>query len=294
MSTSASPSSLAYGYDEFYAEYLNVPYNKGLIQRTSTSLPHPSVFSSHNPRDCCLLALHGHIIYPHDERTAKESVKDGASYSKTIAKRMQLFEELVEEFNALQQKMRLFQGGSITVVIDDGPVLDDFPLSNFGGTAIIEAAPQYEVDRKFSKLGQSGRLNHLAQEYGFDNFQKFRDFLDLLDKEAHDLGYPSYGAICVPTRYFEHVQKQLEAAEGMDSILVELKDKFDLLRQQTAFTIEQFIACRIAKKTSSFFVDVNCEGVLISLQDGPFNVTGIVSSNHMSARNKEFHNKWFA
>lgn len=291
---SASSCSIAFGYDEFYAEYLNVPWNKGLMECSSAPLPLPTQFSSHNPRDCCLLALHGHILYPHDERSAKERVKDGGSYGKTIAYRMQLFEDMVGEFNALQQKMKHLLGGAITITIDDGPVLDSFPLADFGGAAIVEAAPQYEADRNFLKLGQSGRLNHFAQEYGFANYQKFREFLELLDEEARRMGYPSYGAICVPTRYLEHVQRQLATDESMQSTLAELAEKRDLLQQQTAFTIERFVACRRAEKTLDFFVDVSEEGVIISLRDGPFAGIGIVSSKYMSDRNEAFHSKWFA
>lgn len=291
---SASSCSIAFGYDEFYADYLNVPWNKGLIERSSAPLPLPAQFSSHNPRDCCLLALHGLIIYPPDERSAKERVKDGGSYGKTIATRMQLFENMVREFNAWQQKMKHLLGGAITITIDDGPVLDSFPLADFGGAAIVKAAPQYEVDRKFLKLGQSGRLNHFAQEYGFANYQKFREFLGLLDEEARCMGYPSYCAICVPTRYLEHMQRQLTTDEGMQSMLAELAEKRDLLQQQTVFTIERFVACRLAEKALDFFVDVTREGVIISLRDGPFASTGIVSSLYMSDRNEEFHSKWFA
>jgi len=291
---SASSCSIAFGYDEFYAEYLNAPWNKGLMERSSAPLPLPTQFSSHNPQDCCLLALHGHILYPHDERSTKERVKDGGSYGKTIAYRMQLFEDMVDEFNALQQQMKYLLGGAITITIDDGPVLDSFPLADFGGAAIVEAAPQYEADRKFLKLGQSGRLNHFAQEYGFANYQKFREFLELLDEEARRMGHPSYSAICVPTRYLEHVQRQLATDASMQPTLAELLQKRDLLQQQTAFTIERFVACRRAEKTPDFFVDVSEDGVIISLRDGPFASTGIVSSMHMSDRNAEFHGKWFA
>ncbi|WP_221624259.1 hypothetical protein, partial [Burkholderia stagnalis] len=155
------------------------------------------------------------------------------SYSKTIAARMKLFEEMVGEFNARQQQMKRLVGGAFTITIDDGPVLDSSLLvGGVGGTAIVKAAPQYEVDRKFLKLGQSGRLNHFAQEYGFANFDKFREFLGLLDAEAQAMGYPSYSAICVPTRYLEHLQCQLMNDVDMQSTLAELMEKRDLLQQQ--------------------------------------------------------------
>jgi len=292
---SAPSLSIAFGYDQFYADYLSVPWNRELMERSSALLPHPSQFSARNPRDCCLLALHGHIIYPPDEQAIKERVKDSAPYSKTVATRMKLFEGLVEDFNAQQQRMKLLFGGAIKIVIDDGPVLDSsFPLEAYGGAHIVEAAPQYERDRKFLKLGKAGRLNHFAREYGFDHFEELRSFVAALDKEAQAMGYPSYGAICVPTRYLEHVQRQLTNDPRMRPTLLEVTEKRTLLQQQTVFTIERFVTCREAAEVRDFFVDVTSEGVLISLLSGTSTNTGIVSSKHMSDRSGDFHRTWFA
>ena len=295
---SVSSCSIAFGYAEFYLDYLSVPFNKGLMESSSAFLPDPSKFSSRNPRDCCLLALHGHPIYPPNERSIKDSVKDGASYSKTVKVRMKLFEDLVEKFNARQQQIEHLSGVAIKITIDDGPVLDSFPLEDYGGAAIVETAPQYEIDRKFSKLGQAARLNHFAQEYEFVEFKKLCEFLAHLDAEAQAMGYFSYDAICAPERYLKHLQRQLTSEEGMPSVLIELTKKQDILRQQTVFTIERFVACRRAGagtvKTLDFFVDVTIEGVLISLSSGPFAGAGIVSSKYMSNRSDDFHRTWFA
>lgn len=291
---SASSCSVAFAYDKFYAEYLSLPLNKGLMDRSHAVLPFPKHFSSHNPRDCCLLALHGHIIYSYDERSAKDCVKDGGSYCKTVATRMRLFEEMVDEFNTRQQQSKRFFGSAITITIDDGPVVGSFPLADYGGAAIVEAAPQYELDRSFVELGQSARLNRFAQEYGFPNFQQLREFLVRLDEEARCMGFPSYDAICVPSRYLTFLQDQLASDEDMQPTLVELAEKSDLLQQQTAFTIERFVACRRPENTSrDFFVDVTREGVVISLHGGILE-TGVVSSMHLSHRSQQFHAIWFA
>lgn len=290
---SITTSSRAFGYDAFFFDYLSVPLNKALMERSSAPLPHPSTFSSTRPRDCCLAALHGHQIYPPDDQSIKERVKDGGAYFRTVLTRIRRVTEMVENFNARQKQVSEFIGGRITITMDDGPLVGSFPLEDFGGEDIVRAAPQFELDRKFLTLGHSGRLNHFAQEYGFANVEQLRAFIRMLDAEALALGFPSYAAICVPSRYLEHLQNELANDEGMQSLLATLTENLTLLQQQSAFTLERFVTCRRSSEKHDFFVDVSEYGVYITILDGPLEGRGLVSSTRMSDRSKDFQEVWF-
>lgn len=293
---SASHDSIAFGYDEFCDAYLGVPYNRGLMELSQTPLVSPSTFSAKEPRHVCLAALHGHAIYPIDERTIKERVKDDGPYPKTLSSRMKGFAGMVSDFNDTQRRVGWMAGAVVTLVIDDDDPFtqEQFERVGFGGTAIAEAALQYEDDRKFFTLGQSGRLNHFAQHLGFPNVESLKAFVNRLDDEAVQMGYPSYATICVPTRYMDHVLKAHAGQPKAQFALDELSKKRSLLQRESVFVIESFVACRAASERGAFFVDVNDEGVLISLHGGRINGTGIVTSRHLSDRSPDFHRTWFA
>ena len=161
---SASRDSLEFGYDEFYDAYLGVPHHRALMGLSKAPLIHPSDFAAKNPQHVCLAALHGHLLYPSDERTLKDRVKDDGPYAKTLRARMNMFAEMVTEFNARQQRFGKWFGGVTTIQIDDEPFTKEaFEQVGLGGTPIAEAALVYEEDREFFSLGHSGRLNHFAR-----------------------------------------------------------------------------------------------------------------------------------
>ncbi|UYK83211.1 hypothetical protein NG827_12025 [Xanthomonas sacchari] len=292
---SASQDSIAYGYDEFYDAYLDVPYNRGLMELSQTPLISPSIFSAKEPRHVCLAALHGHAIYPIDERTIKERVKDGGPYPKTLASRMKNFAAMVSDFNDTQRRVGWMAGGSITLVIDDDPFTQEqFEWIGLGGSAIAEAALQYEEDRKFFSLGHSGRLNHFAQHLGFANVESLKAFVKRLDDEALQMGYHSYATICVSTRHIDHLVKKYTGDPKAQFALDELSKKRQLLQRESAFVIDHFVACRFASERRAFYVDVNDEGVLITLLEGQNKGAGIVTSRYLSDRSPDFHRTWFA
>lgn len=289
----ASHDSIRYGYDEFFHSYFSVPWHQGLVDSSSFKLPHPSEFSVHNPRHCCLLAVHGFVIFPHGEQSIKDAVKDGGPYHKTVLARMKLFEETVDEFNALQEKMKSLTGGKVTITIDDGPVLDGMSLAPFGGELIEQAAPQYEFDRKFLKFGTSARLNHFAQGYKFSNHEALCKFLAVLDSESRELGFQSYSAICTPSRFLKDLKLKWQTEVEMKDLLTSLNEKESLLQRESVFTIDRFVACRISTERKPYFVDVSSEGVHITLRDGIAESSGIVSSKFFSERSPEFHRHHF-
>ncbi|MBN3343131.1 hypothetical protein H5A44_11910 [Pectobacterium brasiliense] len=291
-----SHDSISFGYDEFFVGYLSVPYNRGLMELSQTPLVSPSIFSAKDPRHVCLAALHGHAIYPIDERTLKERVKDGGPYAKTLLSRMELFAEMVSDFNCAQRRVGTMSGAVVTIVIDDDDpfTLEQFENVGLGGTEIAEAALQYEEDRQFFSLGQSGRLNHFARHYGFPNVEAFKAFINRLDDEAALMGFSSYATICVATRYMDHVSKACTDQPNAQLVLEELGKKRSLLQRESVFIIERFVACRVASERRAFFVDVNDEGVLIALHKGRFTGTGIVMSQYLSDRNPDFHRIWFS
>jgi len=61
------------------------------------------------------------------------------------------------------------------------------------------------------------------------------------------------------------------------------------------FTIECFIKCRVAGDESSYFLDVNDEGVELNLYEGCVTGRYILSSKFMSDKNDDFHlnRDWF-
>lgn len=293
---SASQDAIAFGYDEFFYAYSGIPYNRGLMELSQTPLVPPSIFSAKDPHHVCLAALHGHVIYPIDERTIKERVKDGGPYPKALSYRMKSFAEMVSDFNDTQRRVGWMAGAVVTLVIDDDAPFtrDQFEHVGLGGTAIAEAALQYEEDRKYFSLGHSGRLNHFAQHLGFQNFESLKAFVNRLDDEAVQMGYPSYAALCVATRYMDHVltvhAEQSNAQLALDGII----KKRGLLQRESVFVIERFFACRMTSEHRTFFVDVNDEGVLIALHEGRFKGAGIVTSQYLSDRNPDFHRTWFS
>lgn len=293
---SSSLDSVEFGYDDFYAEYLGIPYIAGLVELSRAQVINPSEFSAQNPRHLCLAALHGHIIYPIDECAIKKRVSDDSPYTKTIVKRMEHFRRMVSDFNGRQQRIAPYAGGAITIVIDDDDPFtsEQFEIVGLEGSAIAKAALQYELDRKYLKLGRSGRLNHFAQEYGFPNLEALKVFVDRLDIEAQVMGYESYATICTSTRFIDYLGRNYIGQASMKSALEALHQKRDLLQQQSAFTIECYVACRVFGSHEPYFVDIDAEGVLIELREGGFVGTGIVSSRFLSDRNDQFHGEWFA
>ncbi len=279
-----SQDSVEFGYDEFYAEYLGVPYNRGLIELSRAQIIAPSDFSAHDPRHLCLAALHGHIIYPTDECEIEACIGDDSPYAKTIATRMENFRVMVADFNAKQKSVASYAGGMITIDIDDDDpfTLEQFEFLGLGESAIAKAALQYEWDRKYFTSSRSGRINHVAQEYGFANIEKLKMFLDRLNNEAQAIGYESYGTICTATRFMDYLGQKYSGQANMKPALEALHQKRDFLQQQSAFTIERYLACRIVGSREPYFLEVNDEGVLIELREGRFVGSAIVSSRFES------------
>lgn len=293
---SLSQDSIEFGYDEFYNAYLSVPYNQGLMDLSKAILVHPCIFSAKDPRHVCLAALHGHIIYPFDERAIKDRVKNDGPYPKTLTARMKCFAELVSDFNDQQRQVGWMSGGVITIVIDESDPFtrEQFELVGLGGTVIAKAALQFEADREFFVLGHSGRINHFARHLGFPNLEALNAFVRRLDDEAVQMGFPSYATICVATRYMDHVSKVDATQSSAHPVLGELQAKRDFLKHNSVFVIERFVACRVTNQRKAFYVDVNEEGTFIALRDGPLKGAGIVMSQYLSDRNPDFHQTWFA
>lgn len=294
---SVSQDSVDFGYDEFYNSYLGVPYNQGLMGLSQASLIPPSTFSAKDPRHVCLAALHGHCIYPFDERTLKERVKENGPYPKTLSARMSAFAEMVSEFNNHQRQVGWMFGAVQTLSLDDNEPFtrEQFELAGLGGTVIAKAALEYEADREFFSLGQSGRLNHFARHFGFSNIEALKVFVGRLDDEAVEMGFPSYATICVATRYMDHLSKVYGAQSSAHPALEQLRSKRDFLQRESVFVIERFMACRVTDEKKSFHVDINDEGLLIALHEGPLRGnTGVVTSQYLSDKSPDFHSTWFA
>jgi hypothetical protein len=293
---SATQDSIVFGYDAFYDAYLGVPYNLGLVELSEDQLPDPTAFSAHEPRHVCLAALHGHMINPVDEHSIKARVKDDAPYTKTIAARIEIFKRMVAEFNAEQQRVGRYFGGIVKLVIDDNDPFteEQFASVGLGGTAIAKAALQYEVDRKYFMLGHAGRLNHFAQHYGFSNLEGLKAFVNRLDVESQAMGYGSYATLCTSTRFMKHLEEKYRENADMKPALDALREKSELLRRESAFTIERFVACRRVGFEEPYFVDVSDDGVFIELREGQFKGAGMVCSQFVSDRNERFHSDWFA
>lgn len=293
---SASQDSISFGYDEFYNAYLSVPYNQGLMGLSKAILVLPSIFSAKDPRHVCVAALHGHVIYPFDERAIKDRVKEDGPYPKTLSVRMKCFSEMVSDFNEKQRRGGWMFGGVTTIVIDhnDPFTQEQFELVGLHRTPIAKAALEFENDRKFFSLGQSGRLNHFANHLGFPNVKALKEFVCRLDDEAIQMGFPSYATICVATRCIDHLSKVYATQSSVHPAFDELQAKYDLLKHESAFVIERFMACRFTDERESFYVDVNDEGTFIALYEGPLKGAGIVTSQYMSDRSPDFHRTWFA
>lgn len=294
---SASQDSLDFGYDEFYDAYLSVPYYYGLMGLSKAILVSPSIFSAKNPQHVCVAALHGHTIYPFDERTIKERVKKDGVYHKTLTARMKIHAEVVAQFNDWQKREGWKCGGVITIVLDENEpcTQEDFERFGLRGTPVAKAALEYETDCKFFSLGQSGRLNHFARHFGFPNLEALQAFVRRLDDEAINMGFPSYASFCVATRYMDNLSKVYAARPSAQPALSELEAKRDLLKHESVFVIERFMACRVTDEGESFYVDINEEGVFINLRGGPLKgEAGIVTSKYLSDRSSDFHSRWFA
>jgi len=290
-----SNNSVEFGYDDFYAKYIGVPYNRGLIELSAVQLPLPSVFSATDPQHICLAAMHGHMLYPIDERSIKVRIDDDAPYSKTIAVRIEKFKEMVSEFNAVQVHIGPFYGRELSIVIDDSDpfTIEQFEQVALGDSDIARAALQYEIDRQYHALGHAGRLNHFAKQYNFGNFGQLKAFVERLDAEAQIMGYPSYGTLCTSTRYMTHLLEKYKGQDNMKPALNALKEKQDMLKKESVFIIDQFMKCRATDTKVPYHVDVQADGVLIELREGRFKGAGIVTSEFISDRSERFHDEWF-
>lgn len=292
-------SSIYFGYDKFYSAYYSYPDNKRFIELSSFPLPSPSEFSHKNAHHCCLAALHGHYIHAPSESNAKKNVTNKKLYEKTIAARMKLFESLVDEFNMKHERSGRLSGCITIITIDENkPVLEpaDFRLvASLGGSNIIRALEQYHHDRKYKALGQAARLNHFAQEYGHTNFTDYKKFLNQLDIAAQEMGFPSYEALCVPSRYLKHIQQSLIKDQENENLLLDLKEKMELLESQSVFTIERYISSRKTKKQDvfKFHVDVTKEGeVAIEFKTNTQHAKFYISSNYISNSSDDYFKIW--
>lgn len=287
---SPSKNSIEFGYTDFHKRYVSNPFCRGLLELSKVPLAHPSAFSAVDPNNVCLAAMHGHMLYPIDERSLKVRVGDDAPYSKTISARVASFKKQLTEFNA-QPKPVFF---TFEIVIDDTPfTLEEFQFYGLGEHDIARAALEFEIDRKYHSLGHAGRLNHFAQHYGFHNFIQLKAFVERLDIEAQMMGFPSYGTLCTSTRYMNHLMEKHKGQASMAPALAALMGKWDLLEKESVFIISQFMECRTTDAKVPYRVDVSADGVLIELREGMFKGTGIVSSEFMSDQNRHFHDMWF-
>ncbi|WP_336151300.1 hypothetical protein [Acinetobacter ursingii] len=289
-----SQDSLDYGYADLYNAYHTTPFLKELVKLTKASFIAPNVFSAQDPQHVCLAAKYSLIIYPPNSKQ-KEWVQDDSPYSKTIATRIANFKEFIKEFNAKQKRIAPFCGVNIIVKIeDDVPfTLEQFEMYGLGDTDLAKAALQYEKDRKFLALSHARRLDHFAQHYGFTTFQELKEFLNKLDITAQQMGYKSYSEICTSAQYMKGLEDKYKDQADIRPALDALRHKRDFLMRESTFIIESFFACRIPEFRKSYYVDMNSEGVIITLYEGKHQGIGIVSSQFISSKSERFHDEWF-
>lgn len=290
-----SSDGAAFGYADFYYEYLLIPANRALVEFSCIPLPSPAVFSVRDPLHVVLAAQHGHQVFPVDEADIKARVKDGAPYARNVKSRIAEFHQMVAAHNARQEQLSVFSGGTIKIVIEDTPfTIDEFEAVGLGKSVIAQAAMQFELDRAFFRLGHSGRLNHFAREYGFQNLQKLTTYIRELDQAAQRLGAPSYAVLCTTSRYIDHVLAKSEGDPKMTAAVAALREQRALLMRQSVFLVERFVACRAADADTPFYIDVLEDGVSIELRCGPHTGTAIVFSERRSDKQGQLHPRWFA
>lgn len=279
-----SKDSLDFGYDEFHSSFSRVPIYSALSGSIGLALVPPSAFSAKSPLHLCLAALHGFVIYPSDERGIKDRVKKDGPYPKTLANRMQAAKQVVERYNDQLRRNRLtFTFPTIDLESGDPITNCDLEMCGLDGTDIAEAVLAYQEDKEFFSLGQSGRLNHYARHYGFPNLEALKVFIQRLDDEAVSMGFASYAALCAPSRYLESLNKE----DPTSSALAELKEQWELLKQQTVFFSHCFVLCRTTDRCN-FFVDGHQDGVHLKLSDGRSVQQGIFESQHLSDKRGDF------
>ncbi|MFZ6638532.1 hypothetical protein ACO0LL_02265 [Undibacterium sp. TC4M20W] len=289
-----SSDGVAFGYADFYKEYLSIPSNRALVELSRIPLPSPTVFSVHDPLHVAVAAQHGHQVFPIDEANFKARVKDGAPYARSVVSRIAEFHEMVAAHNAREKQLSKFLGGAKIIVIEDTPfTIEEFEAVGLGGTVIAQAAMQFQLDRAFLRLGHSGRLNHFAREYGFSNVTELIVHIGKLDHAAQQLGSPSYMVLCTTSRYIDHVLAQSGDDPSMKIAVAALSEQRDLLMRESVFLVERYVACRIAGADSPFYIEMLEEGVSIELRDGSHAGKCIVSSKRRSDTQGQIYPRWF-
>lgn len=280
-----SKDSLYFGYHEFYNSFSSIPIYRAFMELSGKTLVSPSVFSIKSPRHICLVALHGLVIFPSDEKGIKDRVKDDGPYSKALANRMKEARQVVERYNDQLRLNRLTFTFPIIDLESDDPITNcDLEMCGLDGTDIAEAVLTYQEDKEFFSLGQSGRLNHYARHYGFSNLLALKAFIQRLDDEAVSMKFASYAALCTPSRYLDSLSKQHPPTSFA---LAELKEQWEMLKQQTVFFLHCFIVCRMTDQCN-FFVTGHQEGVYLKLRDGRTVQEGIFDSQHLSDKRGDF------
>lgn len=289
-----SSDGVAFGYADFYNEYLSIPSNRALVELSRIPLPSPTVFSVRDSLHVAVAARHGHQVFPVDEAGFKTRVKDGEPYARNVGSRIAEFHQMVAAYNARQKQLSRFSGGAIKIVIEDAPfTIEKFEAVGLGGSVIAQAAMQFELDRTFLRLGHSRRLNHFAREYGFSNLQELRAHIGKLDQAAQRLGAPSYAVLCTTSRYIDHVLVQSEGDPNMTMAVAALREQRALLMRESVFMVERFVACRAAAADAPFHIEMLEDGVSIELRGGPYAGKAIVSSKRRSDKQDQIHPRWF-
>lgn len=290
-----SSDAFAFGYAEFYNQYLSIPSYRALVELSRVPLPSPGVFSVRDALHVALAAQHGHQVFPIDEAAIKDRVKDGEPYARNVESRIAEFQQMVATHNARQERLSVFSGGAIKIVIEDTPfTMEEFEAVGLGESAIAHAAMQFEQDRAFFRLGHSGRLNHFAREYGFPNLQKLVAHMRDLDQAAQRLGSPSYAVLCTTSRYIDHVLARSEGDPKMSLAAAALREQRALLTRESVFLVERYVACRTAGEDMPFHIDVLEDGVCIKVLSGRHAGTAMVSSERRSDKQGKLHPRWFA
>lgn len=290
-----SCDGFAFGYVEFYNDYLSVPFNRALVEFSGIPLPSPAVFSVRDPLHVAVAAQHGHQIFPVNEADIKTKVNDGEPYARNVEARMAEFRQMVAAHNAHQDKFSMFAGGAVKIVIEDTPfTIEEFESVGLGESVIAHAATQFEKDREFFRLGRSGRLNHFAKEYGFPNLKALTAHLQKVDQAAQHLGIPSYAVLCTTSRYIDHVLARSEGDPAMTAAIGALRKQRVLLTRESVFLVECFIACRVTEADTPFYVEVLEDGVSIEVRNGPRAGKAIIGSRRRSDKQSQIHVRWFA
>lgn len=290
-----SRDGFAFGYVDFYNAYLSVPFNRALVEFSGIPLPSPAVFSVRDPLHVAVAAQHGHQIFPPNEAEIKTKVNDGDPYARNVEARMAEFRQMVADHNACQDKISMFAGGAVKILIEDAPfTIEEFELAGLGESVIAQAAMQFEKDREFFRLGRSGRLNHFAKEYGFPNLKALTAHIGEIDQAAQRLGIPSYAVLCTTSRYIDHVLARSEGDPAMTAAVGALREQRALLTRESVFFVECFIACRVAEANTPFYIEVLEDGVSVEVRSGPRAGKAIVASRRHSDKQSQIHARWFA